>query len=59
MVPNNIAELLTPVALAYLIMADGNYDARRNRVRIYTNSFSKEEVTLLATAIQLKFGLYG
>lgn len=57
-VPKNIAELLTPVALAYLIMADGNYDGRRNRVRIYTNSFSKEEVTLLATAIQLNFGIY-
>lgn len=57
-VPQNIAELLTPVALAYLIMADGNYDRGRNRVRIYTNSFSKEEVTLLATAIQLNFGIY-
>jgi len=57
-VPQNIAELLTPVALAYLIMADGNYDRGRNRVRIYTNSFSKEEVTLLATAIRLNFGIY-
>lgn len=57
-VPQNIAELLTPVALAYLIMADGNYDRGRNRVRIYANSFSKEEVTLLATAIQLNFGIY-
>lgn len=63
-VPQNIAELLTPVALAYLIMADGNYDRgpadykSAGRVRIYTNSFSKEEVTLLATAIQLKFGIY-
>ncbi|KAK9893143.1 LAGLIDADG DNA endonuclease [Cystobasidium minutum MCA 4210] len=57
-VPQNIAELLTPVALAYLIMADGNYDRGRNRVRIYTNSFSKEEVTLLATTIQLNFGIY-
>jgi len=57
-VPQNIAELLTPIAIAYLIMADGNYDRGRNRVRIYTNSFSKEEVTLLATAIQLKFDIY-
>lgn len=57
-VPLCIAELLTPVALAYLIMADGNYDVGRNRVRIYTNSFNKEDVALLAKAIQLNFGIY-
>jgi len=57
-VPSNIIDLLTPVALAYLIMADGNYDAGRNRVRIYTNSFTKEEVGLLASRIQSKFGIY-
>lgn len=54
-VPHNIADLLTPVALAYLIMADGNYDAGRNRVRIYTNSFTKSEVEMLANAIKTKF----
>lgn len=57
-VPQNIAELLSPVALAYLIMADGNFDVERNRVRIYTNSFTKNEVELLANALMKNFGLY-
>lgn len=57
-VPQNIGELLTPVALAYLIMADGNYDVGRNRVRIYTNSFTKLEVEMLAKAITENFGIY-
>lgn len=57
-VPTNIEELLTPVALAYLIMADGNYDAGRNRVRIYTNSFTYKDVVRLAQAIKANFGVY-
>lgn len=57
-VPSNIQELLTAKGLAYLIMSDGNYDHGRNRVRIYTNSFSKEEVQLLASVLQTKFGIY-
>lgn len=56
-VPNNISALLTPVVLAYLIMSDGNYDAGRNRVRIYTNSFTKADTEMLASAIQSKFGI--
>ena len=47
-VPINILELLDPIVLAYLIMTDGNFDKLRNRVRIYTNSYTKEEVTRLA-----------
>lgn len=57
-VPPNIVELLTPVALAYLIQADGNYDAGRNRVRIYTNSFTKPDVEMLAKSIYSKYGIY-
>lgn len=57
-VPKNILELLTPVSLAYLIMSDGNYDTQRNRVRIYTNSFTKPDVETLAKAILDKFGIY-
>ena len=56
-VPHNIVDLLTPVVLAYLIMSDGNYDAKRNRVRIYTNSFTKADVELLAGAIQSKYDI--
>ena len=49
---------MDPVVLAYLIMTDGNFDKSRNRVRIYTNSFKKEEVENLASSIHSKLGIY-
>lgn len=57
-VPKNIGDLMNPIVLAYLIMTDGNFDKGRNRVRIYTNSFSKEEVDSLAKAISNNLGIY-
>jgi hypothetical protein len=42
---------MNPIVLSYLIMSDGNFYVGRNRVRRYTNSFTKDEVELLATAI--------
>ena len=39
-------------------MTDGNFDKGRNRVRIYTNSYKKEEVERLALAIIDKFNIY-
>lgn len=57
-IPHNILTFLNPVVLAYLIMTDGNFDKNRNRVRIYTNSYSKEDVERLATAINIKLGIY-
>lgn len=57
-VPENILEFLDPIVLSYLIMTDGNFDKGRNRVRIYTNSYKKEEVQILANAINTKFGIY-
>ena len=39
-------------------MGDANYDRQRNRVRIYTNSFTQNEVQRLAEAIFSKFGIY-
>jgi hypothetical protein len=42
---------MDPIVLAYLIMGDGNFDKGRNRVRIYTNSFIKQEVEELALSI--------
>jgi LAGLIDADG DNA endonuclease family len=57
-IPKNIIELLDPVVLAYLIQTDGNFDKGRNRVRIYTNSFQKEDVKNLANAINIKLGFY-
>lgn len=49
---------MNPIVLSYLIMSDGNFDVGRNRVRIYTNSFTKTEVELLASAIKEKVGIY-
>ena len=57
-VPLNIVDLMDPAVLAYLIMTDGNFDKARNRVRIYTNSFTKAEVESLAEAIYLNFNIY-
>jgi hypothetical protein len=59
-VPQNIIEYMNPIVLAYLIMTDGNFDASqgRNRVRIYTNSYSKEEVERLAFSINTKLNIY-
>lgn len=57
-VPTNIGELMDPIVLAFLIMTDGNFDKARNRVRIYTNSFTKEEVEKLALSIKNNLGIY-
>lgn len=57
-VPLDIIEFMDPIVLAYLIMTDGNYDKGRNRVRIYTNSYSKEDVQRLALIIKEKFDIY-
>jgi hypothetical protein len=57
-VPQNIIEYMDPIVLAYLIMTDGNFNKGRNRVRIYTNSYSKEEVERLAFSINTKLKIY-
>lgn len=57
-VPLDINEFMDPIVLAYLIMTDGNFDKGRNRVRIYTNSYSKEDVQRLALIIKDKFEIY-
>lgn len=58
LVPSNINSLMNPVVLAYLIMSDGNFDKSRNRIRIYTNSYSKVEVERLAKSIQSNLDIY-
>ena len=57
-VPNNLIDLMDPIVLAYMIQGDGNFDKGRNRVRIYTNSFTKTEVENLANAINVKLNIY-
>ena len=49
---------MNAIVLAYLIMGDGNYDSSRKRVRIYTNSYSKQDVEKLQKAINEKLGIY-
>lgn len=56
-VPKNIIDLMDPIVLAFLIMGDGNFDKGRNRVRIYTNSYTKSEVENLALSINTKLNI--
>lgn len=39
-------------------MGDGNYQPQANTIRIYTNGFTHAHCTLLAAAIQSKYGIY-
>ena len=55
--PLNIQSLITPVVLAHLIMGDGNFKIKDKIIRIYTNSFSKQEVQILAEVITKKLGI--
>jgi LAGLIDADG DNA endonuclease family len=57
-IPKNISELLDPIVLSYLIQTDGNFDKNRNRIRIYTNSYTKEEVQNLANAINTNLNIF-
>lgn len=56
-IPVNIDLLVTPVVLAHLIMGDGNLKLPDLIIRIYTNSFTKEEVERLALAITNKLNI--
>jgi LAGLIDADG DNA endonuclease family len=61
-VPLNISELLTPEGLAHLLIDDGKFNINKHsksqRVSIYTNAFTLEEVEILAEVINQKFGIY-
>ena len=54
-VPKNIQELITPIGLAYWAMDDGTAD--RSGFCLHTNSFTMEEVQLLADALKNKFDI--
>jgi hypothetical protein len=49
---------MNSTVLAYLIMCDGNFDKSRNRIRIYTNSYSRLDVTKLAESINSNLNIY-
>jgi len=54
-IPNNIYELLTPVALAHMIMGDGS--VQRYGLIICTDSYSLEDVVRLINVLIIKFTL--
>jgi hypothetical protein len=54
-VPHNIYELLTPIALAHLIMGDGS--VQRHGLIICTNSYSLEDVVRLMNVIMIRYRL--
>lgn len=54
-IPHNIYDLLTPVALAHLIMGDGS--AVGGGVRIGTDSFSIKDCVSLMNVLMIKFNI--
>lgn len=52
-IPSNIADILTPVSLAYWIMNDGSFTG--NRLRISTNSFNSKDLDLLINVLEKIF----
>ena len=55
--PSNIKNLISPVALAHLIMGDGNFKKKDKIIRIYTNSFKENEVKKLAKILTNKLNI--
>ena len=54
-IPNNIEDLLTPLAIAIWIMGDGHF--KSPGLIIATNCFTKQEVELLKKALENKFNI--
>ena len=54
-VPHNIYELLTPVALAHLIMGDG--ECRSHGLILCTNSYSIQDVVRLMNVLMIIYRL--
>jgi hypothetical protein len=54
-IPNNIEELLTPVAIAYWFMDDGGWTGPG--IHLATNCFSKEDTLRLMAVLQGVYGL--
>jgi hypothetical protein len=54
-IPNNIYELLTPIALAHLIMGDGS--VARHGLILCTNSYSLEDIVRLMNVLMIRYRL--
>lgn len=55
-ISNNIADLITPISLAFWIMDDGSITTYKQTV-LHTNSYTKDEIILLQSALYIKFKL--
>ena len=53
--PENIAELITPRALAYWLSGDGCYHKSQGAIQISTESFSPDEVDKLRSVLLHNF----
>jgi hypothetical protein len=54
-IPNNIADLLSEVSLAYWIKDDGSFTG--SGLKLHTNAFSLEELNLLIKALDKNFSI--
>ena len=54
-IPDNIYDLLTPVALAHLIMSDGQVAS--NGLRICTDAYSSSDIVKLINVLMIKYRL--
>jgi hypothetical protein len=54
-IPDNIYELLTPVALAHIIMGDGSTE--RHGIIVCTDSYSAQDVVRLMNALVIRYRL--
>jgi len=54
-IPNNIAEYLTRVSLAFWIMDDGSFTG--SGLKLHTNAFTLEELNLLIEALNKNFSI--
>ncbi|KAG0122693.1 LAGLIDADG endonuclease, partial [Tuber indicum] len=54
-IPDNIYDLLTPVALAHLIMGDGQIAS--NGLRICTDAYSSSDIVKLINVLMIKYRL--
>lgn len=53
--PSNIAKLLTPLTVSYWFMDDGSIASDSNALEFATDSFTKEEVTLLCSILNRNY----
>ena len=54
-IPANIGELLTPIAIAYWFMDDGGWT--KTGIHLATNSFTKEDTLRLIDVLQTKYNI--